>query len=70
VYADLRQDSAGHAYRRKCEATAVEVSVYKPQNDDRNNRSKNAFHNWQRLGTGVDFNMVSTHCENQIGYRR
>jgi hypothetical protein len=48
--AELRKHVANHSHSRVRVATAVKVGVCNPQNDYRNNRSKNAFHKMVTFG--------------------
>jgi hypothetical protein len=48
--AELRKHVASHSHGRERVAAAVKVGVCNPQNDYRNNRSKNAFHETVTFG--------------------
>jgi hypothetical protein len=48
--AELRKRVASHSHSRERVAAAVKVGVCNPQNEYRNNRSKNAFHKMVTFG--------------------
>jgi hypothetical protein len=57
--AELRKRVASHSHSRERVAAAVKVGVCNPQNEYRNNRSKNAFHKMVTFGNRFRSSLVA-----------